>query len=144
MKIAGAITMLAGEKGLSIEIHDKSSHTTFCRIQLTPVQFAQAMGRLAYTETEKMEVFALDRVGKKEETMRVEYPLPHGTKSRDKKIGIEVIETNCPEGWVADIYLNSQGSFTTKDDIQYVHTIIRRWVENELVVEDVVGCEDIK
>ena len=126
----GRITMLVGEDGMKIKIHDNDASITFARIKLTPIQLAQALGRLGYTECE-IEVHLLDKVGKKMEHKTIEFELPEtNTLFRNKDMAEKVCVEYCPEGWVPDLYFGSQGSFFTKDGKQYARTTIRRWINH--------------
>ena len=122
----GRITMLAGEDGMKIELHDNEASITFVCIKLTPKQLSRALGRLGYTEC-KIEVHGLDKVGKKMEHKSIEFELPETHTFMDKKIAEKVGIAVCPEGWVPDLYFGSQTSFFTKDKIQYARMTIRRW-----------------
>ena len=124
----GRITMLASEDGMKIELHDNDASITFAHIKLTPIQLAQALGRLGYTECE-IEVRLLDKIGKKMEHKGFTFELPETDTFRNKDLAKKIGAESCPEGWESDLHFGSQGSFFTKDGKQYARTTIRRWVD---------------
>lgn len=130
-----AITVLAGEEGVKIELHDKDAGITFAKVVLTTEQFCQALSRLAHTPC-KAEVFGPDKIGKEQEHKRFEFMLPEGSGFRDKKAAVEAVKACCPEGWTADTYFGNQASFFARKNDQgkeerWARTTIRRWVNKD-------------
>ena len=124
----GRITMLASEDGMKIELHDNDASITFAHIKLTPIQLAQALSRLGYTEC-KIEVHLLDKIGKKMKNKKFTFELPETNTFRNMDMAKKIAIESCPEGWEPDLHFGSQGSFFTKDGKQYARTTIRRWVD---------------
>lgn len=128
-KINAQITITAAyTDSIAITITDKDSSTAFLQMVMTREQFINAtMNRLAQTEVGSAFIENIERVGKHLEldTLVVEIP-KHGDTASAGKIAQE----QCPEGWVPDLYFQSQNSFFTGDDRKnYARTTIRRWVE---------------
>jgi hypothetical protein len=78
-----------------------------------------------------MEVFDLDRVGKNMEHKRLEFQMPSGVVetayTRDEVAAMRA-KDNCPDGWVPDLYFNSQDSYFKEMGKDMAHCTIRRWV----------------
>jgi len=131
MKINGKITILVNREQTTIELMDEDANTTFVRVVLTPDQLSSALSRLAYTDCE-MDLFGLDRVGKKMEHKQFEFELPRkNMSSRDSEelsVIAQTILDNNNEGWITDTYFGSQDTFFTKNDKPYARCTIRRWV----------------
>ena len=125
------ITILFDDGGMIIEVHDNPSSSTFLKVKLNPKQTCQALSRSAHTDC-KVEVFNLDRVGKKMEYKPFEFPVrkldEYPVGKDDKQLAISEVERVCPEGWIPDLYFGSQGSFFEKDDVRWARTTIRRYV----------------
>ena len=102
----GRITMLASDEGVTIELHDNEASITFVKVTLNPVQFCQAVSRLGYTKCDKMEVSALNKIGKKHENKTLKFEI-----SEDLRLGYQkdnsklnnLAKTACPEGWTPDL-----------------------------------------
>lgn len=126
----GAITILVGEDGATIRLHDKDASVAFAEVKLNSQQFCQAMGRLALTECE-IEVFGLKKVGKKMEHKKMEFEIGDfdgvTRKGAAQKKALEII----PDGWVSDQYFGSQDSFFWRDDKEWARVTIRRWVDED-------------
>ena len=125
----GRITILVDENGCKIEIKDNDANVTMVRVNLTVEQFCQAMGRLGNTKCEKLEVFGLDKIGKKMENKHFEFPFDRKCEWSERgEVAYEEALKVCPEGWYPDKYFGSQNSFFIKDGQEYARVIIRRWV----------------
>ena len=126
----GSITILCGghTDGVVIEIRDNDAATIFCKIELDAKQFVAALGRLSNVEAKSMEVFNLDRVGKKHEHKKLEFEIPESGYDGRKEIAIKTAKEKCPEGWIPDLYFGSQDSFFMKDGKEYARCIIRRYI----------------
>jgi hypothetical protein len=61
----GRITILTSEKEVTIELRDSEASIIFAKITMTAEQFTHALSRVANKKVESMEVFNLDKVGKK-------------------------------------------------------------------------------
>lgn len=134
MEINAKLTLLFSDEGLRIEIRDDDACVTFFRGKLSTEQACQAMGRLSNTPMEGAEVFGLELVGRKHESETFSFSLPEGTSYDDeKRVAIEVVKELCPNGWKPDLYFNSQNSFTRSGKSVTARTIIRRWVEKEII-----------
>lgn len=127
-KINAMITITATyDNAVNISLHDKDSGITFIEMKLTREQFINAaMNRLAMTHVENAEVRDLDKVGKRLvlDTIKVEIP-----KYGDEKSAIELVQKNCPEGYVPDLYFKSRESFSQDNGKYYAQTRIRKWVD---------------
>lgn len=67
MEIKGKITFLVDKNKTTIQLHDDGASITFCEIELTNDQLASALSRMGYTECKSVNVFGLDKLGKKHE-----------------------------------------------------------------------------
>ena len=125
----GKITIMTNKDGCDIHIDDGDASITMVKIHLTTEQFCQAIGRLAYTTCEKLEVFGLDKIGKKMDNKFLEFPFDKKCKwSERDELAYEEALRFCPEGWYPDKYFGSQNSFFIKDGQEYARVVIRRWV----------------
>jgi len=124
------ITFLINENGATIELKDSNSAISFARIKLNVKQLCAAMGRIAYTPCE-VELFGLDKVGKKLGIDRLEFEIPQkwiqGKRISNAALNQLALKA-CPEGWEHDNRFGSQSSFFSKDGKEYARVTIRRWV----------------
>ncbi len=130
----GNITILVDGKGARIEVEDESSGIRFLKINLSAEQFMACLGRLANVECD-MDVRGLDLIGKMRETGKFEFKIPAELynlryEERDyfDKTAQELAQSQLADGWIADSYFGSQGSFFKKDGEQWARVTIRRWV----------------
>lgn len=136
MKIDADISILAGKSGVKIEIHDRDSGICFFRGRLDPKQFCMAMGQLSNCEMESGEVFSLDKVGKKMEWKKFEFPIGKTTYDNRKDVATIECLKNVPDGWHPDLHFNAKDSFFTRDGVEYARVTIRRWVDVERPSEE--------
>lgn len=122
----GRVTILFGEYGMKIEVHDNDAGIRFLDISLTPEQTVSAFSRLSHTPCD-VEVRNLNIVGKKQEHKEFVFEVSKESY-HDKQEATRIAQDVCPEGWEPDLYFDSQGSFFVVDSKQYARTIIRRWV----------------
>ncbi len=124
----GRVSIHFRPEGLRIEVIDHEANLTFCQVELTAEQMANALSGLAYCQA-KVEVGGLDKVGLRMEHETLEFPLPEGTKYRNvKEVAVEQVKYFCPDGWEADLWFSSQGSFFRLNGQEFARTTIRRWV----------------
>ena len=132
-EINARISILSSyEDSINIVVEDKDAGVRFLVMSLTREEFVNAaMNRRACVDVSKTEVFALDKIGKKEEYKEFEFEIPTTTSldKNQKEIAIEIVKKMCPEGWVPDTHFGSQNSFFKKNGKPYVRTMIRRWVD---------------
>ncbi len=126
----GRITMLASEKGMTIELRDFKASTTFAEIKLDSIQLAQTLGRFGHTKC-KINLHGLDKVGKKMEHKTFEFKIPDdlGWGADTENIVIQTAKDKCPKSWIPDLSFSSYDSFFIKDEQRYAKTTIRRWVD---------------
>ena len=125
----GAITILASDERITIEVHDREASLSILDIEMTPEQFCAAIGRAAYTKCE-ITTGDLSKVGKKHENKNHKFKIPESLDeySPDKdELHKEAIRT-CPKGWAPDKYYGSQSSFVYEKGERYANVTIRRWV----------------
>lgn len=127
MKIDGKITILIHQDKTIIEVADKNSAVQFLEVEMTPVEFQQALSRLAHVPC-KLTVKNLSVVGKKMEHKRFEYEIPEGIKQSDNKALQEHCQSLLTDGWKDGGYYGSKDSFFTKNGKKYASAIVRRWV----------------
>ena len=132
-EINARISILSSyEDSINIVVEDKDAGVRFLVMSLTREEFVNAaMNRRACVDVSKTEVFALDKIGKKEEYKEFEFEIPTTTSldKNQKEIAIEIVKKMCPEGWVPDTHFGSQNSFFKKNGKPYARTMIRRWVD---------------
>lgn len=135
MKIKGNISILIGREVTRIEIKDSDAATHFLEIQLNPDQLARILSRESRVECE-MDVRGLDRIGKKHENESFVFEIPeeinaisrHHNRDLYNKNLKDHAQTLLSDGWIADGYFGSQGSFFEKDGKKWARTTIRRWI----------------
>ena len=130
----GNITILVDGNGARIEVEDESSGVRFLKINLSAEQFMACLGRLSMVECD-IDVRWLDLIGKMRETGKHEFKIPaelyglryeRGTFFTDALQ--ELAQSQLTDGWIADSYFGSQGSFFQKDGEQWARVTTRRWV----------------
>jgi hypothetical protein len=137
MKLKGKITILINQDETMIEIRDELSSITFLKITLTPEQLSSALSRLAMTSC-KFETRGLELVGKKMEHKSFEFEIPtyitekyninyNMPEEELQKYAQKLLDEE-GEGYIAESYFQSQGSFFSKNGIQYARVIARRWI----------------
>lgn len=131
MKINGKISILVNREYTTIELIDDDASITFVQVKLTPEQLSAALSRIAYTNCD-MELFGLERIGKKMEHKQFEFELPRkGLSSKNDKELSEIVQKmldESDEGWISDTHFSSQNTFFSKDGKDYARCTIRRWV----------------
>ena len=131
MQLDGDITILVDGEKVKFEFRDEHSRVRFLVVEMDPVQFCAALGRLAHRPI-KMDFRGLDKIGKVQEHRTMDFPMPEGTPRYDrtaqKMIAREEAERLCSDGWEPDPFFNSQDSFFDLDGFMYARTTIRRWV----------------
>jgi len=130
----GNITILVDGAGAKIEVEDDSSGIRFLKIDLSAEQFMACLGRLSMVECD-INVYGLDRVGKTLEISKHEFKVPDElyelrVDSPDEFTQEiqELAQDGLMDGWIADSYFGSKGSFFQKDGEQWARVTIRRWV----------------
>lgn len=129
-KINAQITISAAyTDSITITVYDKDSATNFLHMVMTREQFINAtMNNLAHTDVGSASLENIDRVGKTLELDKLVVEIP---KHEDHVAAARLVSEQCPEGWVPDLYFQSQGSFFSDEGKYYARTTIRRWVEKE-------------
>ena len=130
-KINAKITITAAyTDSIVITVYDNDSATNFLQMVMTREQFVNAtMNRLAHTEVGAAFLENVERVGKTLELDQLVVVIP---KYGDREAAAaKIAYEKCPEGWLPDLYFQSQESFFSKDGKDYARCNIRRWVEKE-------------
>jgi hypothetical protein len=133
MEIKGKITIRIDREETVIDIMDDNAGITFATITLTPEQLSAALSRLSHTDTQKIEVFNLDRVGKKLEVRTFEFELPPELSNWDSNRNdiaeyAQKLLNEEHQGWISDKYFNSQNSFFVRKEVKYARCTARRWI----------------
>lgn len=124
------ISIHADGDSVVIVLTDSQARIDFATIELTPEAFTAALGRLSNVECSSLELSGLDLVGLVHENQWFEFELPaHADYSNEKKLALAMVDEVCPEGWKADHYFDSQGSFFRKGEKRFARCTIRRWVK---------------
>ena len=135
MKINAKLTLLVGAHGARIEIHDDDANITLFSGEMSADSFLAALGRMSHVSFDSAELRGLDRVGKRHENKKHEFALGlnSGEWRKDERLAaLRLLDdgtAGVPDGWVADRYFGSQGSFFEKDDIRWARCTIRRWID---------------
>lgn len=124
------VTILFSEDGLTIELDDSDAVVRLARIILNQKQTCQALSRLGYTPCE-VEVWSLDKVGKKRLTEPFTFPMPDCSYKESKDVASREAVRLCPEGWEPSTYFGSQDSFFKRDNETWARTVIHKWVDKE-------------
>ena len=129
MKMKGCkITMLLSERGLDLELHDDESAVCFLRATLAPEQVCSAFGRLAHVKLDSCEVHGLEKLNKKMEWKKLDFPIGDCSCEDREEVAIKKSLKYVPEGWKSDDYYHSQGSFYSVGKENWASVTIRRWV----------------
>ena len=130
----GNITILVDGQGARIEVEDESSGIRFLKINLSAEQFMACLGRLSMVKCD-LELHGLNQIGKTLEVGKHEFKIPAELYNRRyeepdyfDKAAQELAQSQLTDGWIADSYFGSQGSFFQKDGEQWARVTIRRWV----------------
>ena len=130
----GNITILVDGNGARIEVEDESSGIRFLKINLSAEQFMACLGRLSMVKCD-LELHGLNQIGKTLEVGKHEFKIPAELYNRRyeepdyfDKAAQELAQSQLTDGWIADSYFGSQGSFFQKDEEQWARVTIRRWV----------------
>lgn len=132
--IEGRITLLVDKDGASLEIECHTSGIKIANIKISPDDFCALLARHAYKSCsiEIPDKHYWQNVGKKQVMDNISFPMPDGVPYQERKqIACDLLPAYTPEGWIADTYFGSQGSFSRKDGKDYANTIIRSWVDVE-------------
>lgn len=116
---------------IRLSIQDDLSRTEFVELTLSFEEFAKCVTG-CYVNCE-MEVYKLERVGKKQEMDTFTFKISKQDKEAARTLALAL----CPEGWTPDLGFNSQDSFkyvaTSEGSAFASHyiakTTIRRWVD---------------
>lgn len=134
MKIQGDITLLVSSDGASIELRDREANITFAVLNISAADFCAALSRQAHVKCD-IDLYSIDRLGKKHECKKFEFKLPDGfnrsygedRKAQDIMLG-EFAQRQLTDGWISESYFSSQDSFFSKDGENWARVVIRRWV----------------
>ena len=132
ISIDAQVTILCSGDKVELWVEDKDSHNQFLALEMSAEAFTAALGRLA-ARPAKAIVRGLDKIGMVQENKTWEFQVTDITYKGSfyhERLGLaeSIAKQNCPEGWVADMGFNSQGSFFRKGEEEWARTTIRRWV----------------
>jgi hypothetical protein len=128
MKLEGRISVLINRDETTIEVEDENANARFIKITLTPEQLSAALSRQMAVECE-IEVKGLEKIGKKHENKTFDFEITSElANSRNENELQKLAQSLLNDGWIAERYFSSQGSFFKKDGVQYARCTIRRWV----------------
>jgi hypothetical protein len=128
MKLEGKITVLISRDETKIMVKDPIANVTFLTVILTPEQLSEALSRQSHTDCE-IEVFGLDKIGKKHENKTFEFEIPcELASSKHEEELRKIAQRQLVDGWTAQGYFGSQDSFFKKGDGKcYARCTIRKW-----------------
>jgi hypothetical protein len=116
-----------GREKMSIQITDEDSKTRFIELEIDLSEFTKALTGLVVSCD--METNKLERIGKKQEAMKIEFELPKAHYHMSKESIIDHGKLNTPEGWVCSNYYGSQNSFRYEGGKCFARTSALRWVD---------------
>ena len=133
MKTKGQLTITrpsygCGKQKIAIRIKDTDAVTRFLDIEIDLDKFTKCITGLAEIECD-IEYRNLDHVGKKRETMSLEFEMPGKSRHNRKEIAFALGKKCAPEGWTCSNYFSSQDSFFSVGDKDYAKTHATRWVK---------------
>jgi len=117
--------MVKGENIFCIEIEDKVSGLDICRVEMNPVEFAEAITGLAFAEGVAVftpSLYSIERYGKKKQVERVKIPI---TDKLPKDTPESWFLQYVPDGWE----LWSDGLSTQQNKHGFHTIVICRYVE---------------
>ncbi len=130
MKINASIDILVDGEGARINVYDRDARCCFLKIAMSPEQLSAALGRLSRGPVLSAEIQHLDRLGKTMEVNQIVFPMPADHTENRVSSAIKALADYVPDGWVADLAFNSQGSFFSREGMLWARTVIRRWVDS--------------
>jgi hypothetical protein len=109
---------------VEIRVMDEISGVTFVEASISMNDFAMALTGMSRQPIE-FEVDGLAHIGKRKESMPLEFPIGNWLTPEDGAIAA------CPEGWEPVLYFGSQSSKFTRDGQQWARTTAERWADAE-------------
>lgn len=113
-KLKGNITIskVHGPDGYYVElrVRDKLSLNTFIEVKMSLEDYARVITGLAEVPIE-MSVKNLDSVGKKKESKPLTFEIPKEYSYDSEKYAKANAQKFADDGWIADTYFGSQGSY---------------------------------
>jgi len=130
--IKGEATLLFNAEGLHLEIRDDNASIKFLDIHFDEKQTCQLLSRRSNIHCD-MEIYGLDRIGKKMEWDKIEFEIPENINYKDQdKVCYEKAKEYCLQhltpDWEPDLSFNSQDSFFRRDNKDYARCTVRKWV----------------
>lgn len=128
-----SLTLLVNGDEVRLEIRDEGASITFLTTIISPEDFCRLLSRQANVKTIS-QIRGIDKIGKKMEHKPFEFKLPDGFQRAYKDNGEQDIllkslaDSQLKEGWEADRYFGSQGSFFEKDGEKWARVTIRRYI----------------
>ncbi len=96
----GDITIIVNTDLIKISVRDKASREIIVSVNITPSGFCDALGRLGNVPCD-IDVGVLERVGKKHECKKLEFPLPDSAHQTRKETAILQCSEYLPDGGAA-------------------------------------------
>lgn len=135
MKVDNAkVTILINQDYTTIKIVDGDASTVITEVTLSPQQLSSVLSRLSSVECMECTTGDLSRIGKQMEHRKFIFEQPWAFRRSQTDLECACNEALFKEGlheWVSDHWYQSQDTFFTKDDVNYVRVTIRRWVEKK-------------
>lgn len=137
-----------GRRKISIAVKDTDARIEFLELEINLDKFAECLTGMADVECE-MEFRGLENVGKKIETMPLEFEVEERCYGDERKQNaINLARNAAPKGWSPSTYFGSQSSFFQRNGKSYARTSASRWVEKCQddcgTCEFEAACPDIK
>lgn len=108
--------------GLRVAITDGKSRIKFLEMKIKPEDLYGIFASYGAVPCQ-LEFNKLQHVDKKLEVQEFIFEVSEA----DISVAIEECKKVCPEGWIADTYYGSKGSFFEKDDKKLARTTLRRY-----------------
>jgi len=113
--------------GISIRIEDKLSGIEFLDASISLEEFSEAITGLA-SRPMQAEIRGLQYIGKKR--IREDRKIKSGIDTYDTKILKKwLIDNAQEEGWILDLYLNSQSSVNRNDNGTFLNYSVYKYVD---------------
>jgi len=126
------VTMQIGKEGLTIQIEDRNAGTRICEVKLGPEEACAALGSHASCKAQKATAYGLHLIGKYQIMDDFVFEMPEHDWRNSQEVAAEKAKRICPDGWMPDLYFNSQNSFFVDDDGKTMaRTYMRMWVSKD-------------
>ena len=97
LQFDASVTLIIGDEGLIIKIHDDNAGILLCEVKLDPEETCSALGRRAHCKAKKATAYSLDRIGKYRIVDSLKFDMPEHTYTNQRAVAVEEAQRLCPE-----------------------------------------------